>query len=325
MPVKRRSRLAAVLITDTVDYTKRMNADQPATIAAVTACAAKQTKVIKRHRGKYIKGTGDGTLSTYASAAEAIEAAIEIHHAVAAMNRGKRRDRRIELRAGLAVGDVYEHRGDIFGSCVNLAQRLESLAAPGTICLPVSTCGDLVGKVRVRFNDIGLHRLKGFPDPVHVFQADPKVRVTKSAAEKAAKTVLNLDRAHLEGGGDVEFQDGQKVFRVEVQNLGDIPAYLFAFDVQFATLEEVQAEVLPLGRRALNRRIHPHADDDRTVISRIPITRPDANIVYGAFWYRDVEGMPDRESRFILRIADDGHTRLDVPGVPLDSPYLRWT
>jgi hypothetical protein len=33
--------------------------------------------------------------------------------------------------------------------------------------------------------------------------------------------------------------------------------------------------------------------------------------------------MPDRESRFILRIADDGHTRLDVTGVSPD--YTRWT
>ena len=91
MTVKSRpkSRLAAVLVTDTVDYTKRMNADQPATIADVTACRTKQTKVIKRHRGEFIKGTGDGTISTYASAADALAAAIEIHHAVTAMNRGK--------------------------------------------------------------------------------------------------------------------------------------------------------------------------------------------------------------------------------------------
>jgi class 3 adenylate cyclase len=321
---RRKSRLAAVLVTDSVDYTKRMNADQPATIAAVTACAAKQTKVVKRHRGTFIKGTGDGTLSTYASAADALEAAIEIHQAVTAMNHGKRRHRQTLLRAGLAVGDVYDHGGDIYGSCVNLAARLESVAAPGTICLPVSTRDDLVGKVRVKFDDIGLHRLKGFADPVHVFQADPKVRVTKSAAEKAAKTVFNLDRAHLTGGGDVEPRGDERVFRVEVQNLGEIPAILFAFDVRFATLEEVRAEILPVSEKhALNARIRP--DEDRTVIARIPITRPDANVVYGAFWYRDVPGTPKRESRFILRIADDGHTRLDVPGVSPDSDYTRWT
>lgn len=321
---RRKSRLAAVLVTDTVDYTKRMNADQPATIADVTACGAAQTRVIKRHRGKFIKGTGDGTISTFASAADALEAAIEVHHAVTTMNRRKRRDRRFVLRAGLAVGDVYDYGGDIYGSCVNLAARLESVAAPGTICMPVSTRDDLVGKVRVKFNDIGVHRLKGFADPVHVFQANPKVRVTRSAAEKAAKTVFNLDRAHLTGGGDVEPQGGERVFRVEVQNLGEIPAMLFAFDVRFATLEEVRAELLPVREKyALNAQIRP--DEDRTVIARIPITRPDANIVYGAFWYRDVPGTPKRESRFILRIADDGHTRLDVPGVPPDSDYTRWT
>jgi len=310
-----------VLVTDTVDYTKRMDANEPATIAAVKACRAAQIKVVKRHRGKFIKGTGDGTISTYASAVDALEAAIEIQRAVKAMNRGKRRHRHIVLRAGLAVGDVYDDGSDIQSRCVIMASRLEAIATPGTICLPASARDDLAGKVRVKFDNLGVHTLKGFRRPVHLCQADPRVRVTKLTAEKAAKTVFNLDRAYLTGGGDVELRGGERVFRVEVQNLGKVPAYLFAFDVQFATLEEVQAGGLPLNRRALNARIRP--DEDRTVIDRIPITRPDANVIYGAFWYRDVGEMPDRESRFILRIADDGHTRLDVTGVSPD--YTRWT
>jgi class 3 adenylate cyclase len=321
---RRKSRLAAVLVTDTVDYTKRMDANEPATIAAVKACTAKQREVIKHHRGKFIKGTGDGTISTYASAVDALKAAIKIQTAVTAMNRRKRRDRQIVLRAGLAVGDVYEDGGDIQSRCAIMASRLEAIATPGTICLPVSARDDLEGKVPVKFDNLGLHTLKGFPRPVQLCQADPRIRVTKSAAEKSAKTVFNLDRAHLTGGGDVEPRGGERVFRVEVMNLGKVLAYLFAFDVQFATLEEVRAESLPVSEKcALNLRIRP--DEDRTVIGRIPITRPDANVVYGAFWYRDVPGTPKRESRFILRIADDGHTLLDVPGVPPDSDYTRWT
>jgi hypothetical protein len=146
--------------------------------------------------------------------------------------------------------------------------------------------------------------------------------VTKSAAEKTDEALFRSERAYLTGGGDVEQQQGdERVFRVEAANLGKIPAYIFAFDAQGATLEEVRAGLLPVSPRALNARISP--DGVTTEISRVPITRPDANVVYGAFWYRDVEGMPERMSRFILRIADDGHTRLDVTGVSPD--YTRWT
>jgi class 3 adenylate cyclase len=303
-------------------YTKRMDANEPATIAAVKACTAKQTAVVKCHRGKFIKGTGDGTISTYASAVDALEAAIEIQRAVTAMNRRKRPDRQIVLRAGLAVGDVYEDGGDIQSRCVIMASRLEAIAAPGTICLPVSVRDDLAGKVSVEFNDLGLQRLKGFSQPVQVCQADPKVHVTKSAAEETAKTLFNMERAYLTGGGDVENQGGEKLFRVEVANLGKIPAYLFAFDVRSATLKEVRAKLLPVAQEhAFNKLMPP--DSATKEIGRIQIARPDANVVYGAFWYRDVGGKPDRISRFILRIADDGHTRLDVTGV--HPNYTRWT
>ncbi len=319
---RRKSRLAALLVTDTVDYTKRMDANEPDTIAAVNACTAKQTEVVKRYRGKFIKGTGDGTISTFASAVDALEAAIEIQRAVTTMNRRKRQDRQIVLRAGLAVGDVYEVGGDIQSRCVIMASRLETIATPGTICLPVSVRDDLAGKVFVEFSDPSLQKLKGFSQSVQVCEADPKVRVTRSAVEEAAKTLFNMERAYLTGGGDVENQGGERLFRVEVANLGKSPAYLFAFDVQFATLEEVRAEPLPVKEeRALNARISP--DGVTIVIGRIPLTRRDANVVYGAFWYRDVGGTPDRVSRFILRIADDDHTRLDVTGVSPD--YTRWT
>lgn len=320
---RRKSRLAAVLVTDTVGYTKRMDANEPATIAAVRACTIKQTQVVKRHRGKFIKGTGDGTMSAYASAVDALEAALEIQRAMTTMNRGKRRDRHIVLRAGLAVGDVYStDDGDIHSRCVIMATRLEAIAPPGTVCCPVSVRDDLAGKVSARFTEIGRRSLKGFSEPVHVFLVDPKVRLTKSAAAKDAETLFNNERAYLTGGGDVDRQGAQRVFRVEVANHGTIPAFLYAFDVQFATLKEVQDGLLAVKERhAFNARIPP--DGSTKEISRISITRPDATVIYGAFWYRDVGGTPERVSRFILRIADDDHTRLDVTGV---SPeYTRWT
>src|SRR5215475_8992955 len=99
-------------------------------------------------------------MSTYASAVDALRAAIAIQRVVTAMNRGKRRDSHIVLRAGLAVGDVYDDRGDIQGRCAIMATRLEAIATPGTICLPSLVGDDLASKVHVKFDTLGPHRLK---------------------------------------------------------------------------------------------------------------------------------------------------------------------
>jgi hypothetical protein len=121
----------------------------------------------------------------------------------------------------------------------------------------------------------------------------------------------------LTGGGDVENRNGEGLFRVEVANNGRTPAHLFALDVRFATLEEVQTGLLPVDQDYTFDDHIPPNSVTRT-IGRIPISRPDANIVYGAFWYRDIRGKPDHIVRFILRIADDGHTRSDVTGIHPD-------
>jgi hypothetical protein len=143
------------------------------------------------------------------------------------------------------------------------------------------------------------------------------------ASTKATETLVDIERAYLTGGGDVDVNEaGQRCFRVEVANYGKTPAYLFAFDVQFATLEDVKAASRPVSP------VYHHDDripptGETKVIDFIPITLPNANVVYGAFWYRDIRQKPDHIFRFILRIGADDRTRPDVSGV-VDKSYTHW-
>jgi hypothetical protein len=141
-----------------------------------------------------------------------------------------------------------------------------------------------------------------------------------NAAELSAEHIPRVERAYLTGGGPVGTVGSQRFFRIEVENHGKTPAYLCAFDVHFATLEEVRAGPQPVfPMRLYDDRIKPGGE--LKPLDWIPITRPDANVIYGAFWYQDLLKR-ERIFRFILRIDESGRTQTGVAGV--DDSYTYW-
>src|SRR5437667_2424477 len=77
---------------------------------------------------------------------------------------------KIEFRVGINVSDIMLDEGDIFGDGVNVAARLEALAAPGGICVSGRVQEDVQGKLDVLFEDIGEPPLKNIARPVRVFR-----------------------------------------------------------------------------------------------------------------------------------------------------------
>jgi len=146
------------------------------------------------------------------------------------------------------------------------------------------------------------------------------LKPTREAADASAEFIRRGQRAYLTGGGDVEPTGADKrCFRVEVANYGKTPAFLSHFDVQFAKAAEVEAGPRQVSRRyPFDDRIP--ADNNTKVLDRIAVP-PNTEIIFGAFWYQDTEKR-EHIFRFILRIAQDGHTRPDVAGV--DSSYSHW-
>jgi adenylate cyclase len=76
---------------------------------------------------------GDEVLIEFASAVDAVECAVQLQEAMEAANADLSEDRRIVLRVELNLGDVMIEGDDIYGDGVNVAARLESLAAPGSV------------------------------------------------------------------------------------------------------------------------------------------------------------------------------------------------
>ena len=116
------------------------------------------------HRGRVVKGAGDGILAAFESASDAVKASVAMQRAVEAM--GRRRRLELAIRVGISAGDVSWENGDCFGLPVVEAARLEAAAAPGQI-LAADTIRVLArGRAGADFRPIGELVLKGLDEPV---------------------------------------------------------------------------------------------------------------------------------------------------------------
>jgi adenylate cyclase len=126
-------RLAAILAADVVGYSRLMGADEEGTQERFKAHLRELVDPkIRKHRGRIVKTTGDGVLAEFASVVDAVRCAAEIQRAMADRDLDFAEERRLRFRIGVNLGDVIADGGDIYGDGVNIAVRLEGLAAPGS-------------------------------------------------------------------------------------------------------------------------------------------------------------------------------------------------
>ena len=128
--LKQTEGLASVMFTDIAGSTKLAAALGDRAWSAIVAAHLKQVRqIITEHGGQFVKSLGDGTMSSFASARQALLAACAIQQATARQTT----DPPLDLRIGLNTGDVVQSEDDFFGSVVNLAARITASADPATI------------------------------------------------------------------------------------------------------------------------------------------------------------------------------------------------
>ena len=138
-------RLTAILAADVVGYSRLMGADEEGTHERCKAHLRELVNPkIREHHGRIVKTTGDGVLAEFASVVDAVRCAGEIQHAMVDRDLDLAEEHRLRFRIGVNLGDVIADGGDIYGDGVNIAVRLEGLAAPGSVCLS-GTVRDHIG------------------------------------------------------------------------------------------------------------------------------------------------------------------------------------
>src|SRR5689334_20102635 len=155
-------RLAAVFAADVVGYSRLIERDEAGTLARLKALRKGTIEpILDRHAGRIVKLMGDGALVEFPSASEAVLAAVEAQAAVAEHEQGRPVAEQIAFRIGISLGDVvHDDDGDIFGEGVNLAARLEPLAAPGGICVARNVYEQARNRMTAGFTPMGRHALK---------------------------------------------------------------------------------------------------------------------------------------------------------------------
>ncbi|UCI05289.1 adenylate/guanylate cyclase domain-containing protein [Mesorhizobium sp. B1-1-8] len=164
-------KLAAILAADVVGYSRLANEDEDRTLARLRALRSDLIDpTIAVHKGRVIKRTGDGALVEFRSVVDAVRCAIEVQNGMLERNAGVAPDRRIEFRIGIHLGDVVEESdGDLMGDGVNIASRLEGVAAPGSICLSEDAYRQVRARLDLSVTDLGNTHLKNIAEPIRVY------------------------------------------------------------------------------------------------------------------------------------------------------------
>src|SRR6202451_3597066 len=189
-------KIAAILVSDVVGYSRLAGADEDRTLARLRALRSDLIDpTISVHHGRIVKRTGDGSVIEFRSVVDAVRCALEVQHAMVERNAGVAPEKRIEFRIGIHLGDVVEEAdGDLMGDGVNIAARLEGIAGPGAICLSEDAYRLVSGRLDMAVTDLGPTQLKNIKRSIRVYslqvgipaQAKPATGATLAEPKKRA-------------------------------------------------------------------------------------------------------------------------------------------
>jgi adenylate cyclase len=206
-------RLMAILAADMVGYSRLMELDEAGTLARLKTHRLELIDpAIAKNHGRIVKTTGDGMLVEFVSAADAAECAVEIQRRMARRNADVDPERQIQFRIGINLGDVIVEDGDVLGDGVNIAARLQTIAAPGGISVSQAVRDELAHKLDIRFEEQGEQPLKNISRPVKVFaialdetQAQPLPVPPPAVDDGGYISIAVLPFANMSGDPDQEF------------------------------------------------------------------------------------------------------------------------
>jgi adenylate cyclase len=177
---RRVRQLAAIMFADMTGYTALMQEDEQK--AKILRDRQRKTleHFIPGHNGKIIQYFGDGTLSIFGSAIDAVNSAVDIQ-------RELQKEPKVLLRIGLHSGDiVYDNEG-VYGDCVNLASRIEALSLPGAVLISDKVFDEVKNQAEIKTNLLGKFNLKNVKRQVEVYAIANEGLVIPTPAQISVK------------------------------------------------------------------------------------------------------------------------------------------
>ncbi|MCI0436703.1 MAG: protein kinase [Gemmatimonadetes bacterium] len=154
--------LAAIMFTDIAEYTALMQADEQAAVAAIARQRTAIDRVVARYDGRLIQSFGDGTLSIFPSAVQAVRAAVDLQQQL-------RTDPPLPVRIGVHQGEIAYDGDNVYGDSVNIASRIHTLAVPGSVVITEKVFDDIKNHPTLPAVHLGQFSLRNVTSPVTVY------------------------------------------------------------------------------------------------------------------------------------------------------------
>jgi tetratricopeptide (TPR) repeat protein/class 3 adenylate cyclase len=155
-------RLAAIMFTDIEGYSTIMEQNEGKGIRTRLKHRKIFDSTTRKHNGKVLQYYGDGTLSIFDSAIDAVECAIE-------MQLGFLADPAIPVRIGIHTGDIIYSDEEVIGSGVNIASRIECLSVPGSVFISDKVQDEIKNQESIKTTRLSAFRLKNIEKPVEIY------------------------------------------------------------------------------------------------------------------------------------------------------------
>ncbi|MFK7972734.1 MAG: adenylate/guanylate cyclase domain-containing protein [Bacteroidia bacterium] len=165
MPQSNTRRLAAVMFTDIVGYTALMQSDEQFAATLRKVHRQEFSRCHNEFNGEILHYFGDGTLSVFESAVQAVECAIAIQKSLTA-------DPKVPLRIGIHLGDIVFDEIEVFGDGVNVASRIENVGVAGGVLISSKVNDELRNQTHIQTSSLGHFHFKNVRKAIEVFAVE---------------------------------------------------------------------------------------------------------------------------------------------------------
>lgn len=174
------------MFTDMVGYTALMQQNEQLAIQKRDRGKKILEDSMEKYEGKLLMYYGDGTLSIFTSALNAVKSAIEIQ----TLNL---QEPKIDVRIGIHIGDVMFDDTGIYGDSVNIASRIETLAVPGAVFISEKLFEEIKNQHDIDAKPLGYFELKNVQHPMQVYAVSNPGIVVPSREEVKGKVKQTLN------------------------------------------------------------------------------------------------------------------------------------
>ena len=165
-----------VVVLDLVESVRLMEQNEVDTVHRWQAVQTAVGQAVAEHQGRLVKSLGDGVMLEFDQPQTAAHCALAVQAAMPRFSQGYAEDRHMLLRAGIHTAQIYTSALDIYGSGVNLAARLATLAGPGEIVVSAEVRDGLTDGLDGTLEDLGECYLKHVHEPVRAYRVGPAGR-----------------------------------------------------------------------------------------------------------------------------------------------------